>query len=103
MPASPTALPSAALVDSASLQGTFAVSGVVTEVVGGLVVPLQGVHVEDSTRHVFVRTGADGSYTIRDVYAGAAYLYFAKDGFGAQTRQFTLAGDTRVNMQLARD
>lgn len=95
-PASPTALP------SASVQGSFTISGEVTEVVGGLVVPLQGVHVEDSMRHVFVMTGADGSYTIRDVYGGAAYLYFTKDGFASQTRQFTLARDTRVNMELAR-
>jgi hypothetical protein len=83
-------------------QGTYTVSGVVSVVVGDLSVPVEGVHVEDSQRHVSVKTGADGSYTLRDVGGGAAYFYFAKEGFGSQTRQFALTADMRLDVQLVR-
>ena len=82
---------------------TYAVSGVVSEVVDGHTVPIEGAHVEDSQRHVFVKTGPDGSYTIPDVGGGAAYIYFAKEGFGMQTRQFNLSGDTRLDITLVRN
>jgi Carboxypeptidase regulatory-like domain len=82
---------------------TYAVSGVVSEVVDGHTVPIVGAHVEDSQRHVFVKTGPDGSYTIPDVGGGAAYIYFAKEGFGMQTRQFNLSGDTRLDITLVRN
>jgi hypothetical protein len=83
-------------------QSTYTVSGVVSAVVGDVSVPVEGVHVEDSQRHVFVKTGADGSYTIPEVGGGAAYFYFAKDGFRSETRQFALTGDMRLDIQLAR-
>ena len=83
-------------------QGTYTVSGVVSAGVGDLARPVEGVHVEDSQRHVFVKTGADGSYTIREVAAGAAYFYFEKEGFHSQTRQFALTGDMRLDIQLVR-
>ena len=71
-------------------------------VVGDALVPVDGVHVEDSQRHVFAKTGVDGTYTIPDVGSGAAYFYFSKDGFRSETRQFTLAGDMRLDIQLVR-
>jgi hypothetical protein len=83
-------------------QGTFTVYGVVSELVDHVLVPLEGVHVEDSNRHYFINTGSDGSYTIRDVAAGAAYFYIAKQGFRAETRQFSLASDTQLDIQLVR-
>src|SRR5215208_5908284 len=61
-------------------RGPVTVAGVVSEVVSGHTVPLEGVHVEDSERHFFVQTGADGSYTIADVAVssfGGAYIFFA--------------------------
>jgi hypothetical protein len=70
--------------------------------VGDLAQAVEGVHVEDSQRHVSVQTGADGSYTIREVGAGAAYFYFAKEGFQSQTRQFALTADMRLDIQLVR-
>ena len=102
-PLSPTAIPSAPIQTPPPIpQGPFTVSGVVSEMVGNLIVPLEGAHVEDSMRHYYVKTGGDGSYTIRDVAAGAAYFYVAKDGFRSQTRQFSLTADTRLDLQLVR-
>ena len=86
--------------------GSVTVSGVVSEVVGGQTVPLEGVHVEDSERHVFVRTAADGSYTITEVARssfGGAYIYFAKQGYRSQSRQFALTGDLRLDVMLVRE
>jgi hypothetical protein len=76
---------------------------VVSELVGGQIVPLSDVHVEDSQRHIFVATGRDGSYTISEVGAGAAYFYFGRTGFRSQTRQFSLTGDTRLDITLVRE
>ena len=88
-------------------QRTFTVSGVVSELVGGQMVPLEGAHVEDSERHVSVKTGRDGSYTIGDVAnspsLGNAYIYFTKEGYRSQVRQFLLTSDTRVDMTLVRE
>jgi hypothetical protein len=83
-------------------EGTFTVSGVVSEAVGGVLVPLEAVHVEDSNRHYSVNTASDGSYTVRDVAAGTAYFYIAKQGFRPETRQFTLTGDMRLDIRLIR-
>ena len=102
-PPSPTGVSSSPVVTQPPIpQGTFTVSGVVSEVVGDVMMPLEAVHVEDSMRHYFVKTGSDGSYTIRDVAAGAAYFYIAKEGFLRETRQFSLSGDTRLDIQLVR-
>ena len=102
-PLSPTAIPSPPIPDPPRIpQGTFTVSGVVSEAVGGVTVPLEDVHVEDSMRHYFVKTGGDGSYTIPDVAAGAAYFYITKPGYRSQTRQFSLTADTRLDLQLVR-
>ena len=88
-------------------QRTFTVSGVVSELVGGQIVPLEGAHVEDSERHVAVKTGRDGSYTIADVAnspsLGNAYIYFAKEGYRSQSRQFLLTSDSRLDMTLVRE
>jgi hypothetical protein len=84
-------------------QGNYTVSGVVSAVAGAVEQPLEGVHVEDSQRHVFVKTGADGSFTIREVQGGGAYFYFAKEGFRSQTRQFELSADTRLDIRLVRE
>ena len=83
----------------------FTVLGIVSEVIDGKTVPLEGAHVEDSERHVSAKTGADGSYTIRDVAIsafGGAYIYFAKEGYGSQVRQFPLTGEHRVDVTLVR-
>jgi hypothetical protein len=88
-------------------QRTFIVSGVVSELVGSQMVPLEGAHVEDSERHVFVKTGRDGSYTIADVAnspsLGQASIYFAKEGYRWQARQFLLTSDTRLDLTLVRE
>ena len=85
---------------------SFIVSGVVSHAVGTETVPLGGAHVEDSERHVWVKTGADGSYTIRDVAIsafGGAYIYFAKEGYRSDVRQFPLTGEHRVDVTLVRE
>jgi hypothetical protein len=64
--------------------------------------PLEGVHVEDSQRHVSVKTDVDGSYRIENVAPGGAYFFFGKDGYRSQTRQFPLTDDTRVDVMLVR-
>ena len=88
-----------------TLGGPYTVTGVVSEVVGGVAVPLGDVHVEDSSRHVVVKTGADGSYMLNDVqsYLDTVYLYFAKPGYAAITRSFTpRSAETRLDVQLVR-
>lgn len=99
--ASPTPQPNPAA------QRTFTISGVVSELVGDQMVPVEGAHVEDSERHVSVKTGRDGSYTIADVAnspsLGNAYIYFAKAGYRSQTRQFLITSDTRLDMTLVRE
>lgn len=84
----------------------FVIAGVVTELVAGQTVPLEGAHVEDSERHYAVKTGADGSYRIPDValsYAGGGYIYFAKEGYRSQVRIVPLVGtDARVDVTLVR-
>ena len=85
--------------------GGFTVSGVVSEVISGQTVPLEGVHVEDSERHVFVNSGADGSYTITEVavsYLGGASIYFAKAGYTSQVRRIPLTANMRVDVVLVR-
>ena len=84
----------------------FTVSGVVSEVIGGQTVALESAHVEDSERHVSVKTGADGSYTIADVAItqfGGAYIYFAKAGYRSQSQIVPLTGDTRLDVTLVRE
>jgi integrase-like protein len=87
--------------------GPFIVSGIVSEVVDGQTVPLEGVHVEDSERHVSVKTGADGSYAIADVALtqfGGAHIYFAKNGYRSQVRIVPLTtNEIRVDMTLGRE
>jgi hypothetical protein len=98
--ASPTPPP------SVPTPASITVSGLVTEVVGGQAVPLIGAHVEDSQRHVFVRTGDDGSYSLTGVVMssfGGAYVYYAKEGYRPQVREFPLVGDTRVDVTLVRE
>ena len=99
----PTPTPSPPAPPPAS---SYTVSGVVSEVVDGQTVPLEGAHVEDSERHVSVKTAADGSYTLTEVaisWNGGAYIYFAKTGFRSQVRQFPLTGDHRVDVTLIRE
>lgn len=87
-------------------QSHFTVSGVVSEVIGGQTVALESAHVEDSERHVSVKTGADGSYTIADVAItqfGGAYIYFAKVGYRSQSRIVPLTGDIRLDVTLVRE
>ena len=86
-------------------QGSYTVSGVVSEVVDGRMVPIEGAHVEDSERHVWVQTAADGTYTLGEVVVsslGGAYIYVAKQGFRSQSHQFALTGDTRLDVTLVR-
>ena len=54
-------------------------------------------------RHVFVTTGPDGSYRIPDLNAGGASIYFAKAGFSSLSRQFTVTGDTLLDVSLVRN
>ena len=86
---------------------TATVSGVVSEVIGDKTVPLEGAHVEDSERHFSVKTGADGSYTIKDAVMtqyGGAYIYFAKAGYRSQVRIVPLTGDNiRLDVTLVRE
>jgi len=96
-PAPPAPIPSGPIPP-----GPFTVSGVVFEVVSDAMVPLEGARVEDSTRHFQVTTGGDGSYTIHDVAGGVAYLYISKGGFRSESRQFILAADTQLDIQLRR-
>ena len=104
--ASPTPQSSSPPPPSAPTPATITVSGVVTEAVGGQAVPLVGAHVEDSERHEFVKTAADGTYTLTGVVKssfGGAYVFFAKEGYRSQVRQFPLTGDTRVDVTLVRE
>lgn len=86
---------------------SYTISGFVTEAVGGQTMPLGDAHVEDSERHVFVKSRADGSYTISDVALtqfGGAYIYFAKQGYRSQVRIVPLtAAETRVDVTLERE
>jgi hypothetical protein len=105
--APPTPTAASPIPQPNTTQRTFTVSGVVSELVGGQTVPLAGAHVEDSERHVSVKTGRDGSYTLADVAnspsLGNAYIYFAKEGYRSQSRQFLLTSDSRVDVTLVRE
>jgi len=102
--ATPTAAtPTPAPIPTPPPQGTYTVSGVVSEVVDGRTIPLERVHVEDSQRHVFVQTAADGAYAVTEIaVSGGAYMYFAKEGFRSESRRFALTGDTRLDVTLVR-
>lgn len=89
--------------------GGFTISGVVFEVVDGVSIPLEGVHVEDSSRHWSVLTAEDGSYTIRGVelipFVGgpAVSMFFAKNGYASTSVSLLPAGeDTRLDVRLLR-
>lgn len=89
--------------------GGFTISGVAFEVVNGVSIPLEGVHVEDSSRHAVVFTAEDGSYTIRGVQLNSfiggplVYMYFAKDGYGSVVEAFLPASEeTRLDVRLLR-
>jgi hypothetical protein len=104
-PTGPSPTPTVTAPAQPTPVGPYTVSGVVSEVVDGRMVPLEGAHVEDSQRHVSVKTASDGSYTLTNVVEsslGGAYIYFAKDGFRSQSRQFALTGDTRLDVTLVR-
>ena len=89
--------------------GGFTISGVAFEVVNGVSIPLEGVHVEDSSRHAVVFTAEDGSYTIRGVQLNSfiggplVYMYFTKDGYGSVVEAFLPASEeTRLDVRLLR-
>jgi hypothetical protein len=105
-PVSPSVSGSPVASPAPAPQGPFTVTGVVTELVGGEPVALEGAHVEDSQRHFFVLTAGDGSYRIQDVepYMGQIYLFFVKEGYQSTTRTFVPSGnELRVDILLVRE
>lgn len=105
-PAGPSLSPGLTAPPQPSLpQGPFTVSGVISETIDGAAVGVEGVWVEDSSRHEAVYTAADGSYSIANVeaYQGSIYLYVAKSGYQTVTRSFAPTGsETRLDIQLSR-
>lgn len=105
-PVTPSPLSAGTLTPGAtqpSPQGAvFTVSGVVTEIAGGHSVALQDVHVEDSYRHAWVKTGNNGSYAISGVSAGHGYIVFMKDGYKSYVQEFTLTSDSRLDVVLVK-
>ena len=107
-PTTPSSVPAiaAAPAPAPEPEAPSMVAGVVSEVIDGIPVGIEGVLVEDGVRHVSVMTDADGSYQIADVetYSGNAYLTFWKDGYETETRMFALEGsETRVDVELSRE
>ena len=108
-PAPPPTDPAPAPSPQPTQPVTYTVRGVVSEVVNDLTVPLEGAHVEDSERHVWVNTRADGSYTMPDAVfvprEGGAHIYFAKPGYKSQVHIVSPpnALEARVDVTLVRE
>jgi Carboxypeptidase regulatory-like domain len=90
---------------STFVPGSFALSGVVTEVTPGGIVPVEGVAVfcgvGNDTRNA--RTDRDGFYTLLGMFDGTGTVVTNKDGY-AQTRHpnVLIKGATRLDIRLVR-
>lgn len=81
---------------------TYTLSGVVSEMTPTGQVPVEGVHVEWSDLHDVSMTDTNGFYSFSGVPAGLNSLWVNKAGYQAGTRQVTITGDTRFDIQLVR-
>lgn len=90
---------------STFVPGSFALSGVVTEVTPAGIAPVEGVAVYggigDDNRAA--RTDRDGFYTLLGMFDGTGRVVTIKEGY-AQTehKNVSIAGDTRFDIQLVR-
>lgn len=79
----------------------FTLSGTVFEVLDGVRVPVSGVHVENSNIHDMTTTDEAGAYEIL-VHRGSIHLFVGKPGYLSQSREVSVQGDTRLEIQLVR-
>ena len=83
--------------------GSPTLSGIVTGVTTRGQVPLEGVVVARgiSSGWRSTQTDRNGFYEIRGLINGNESVYIAKDGYGKQTTEVEMAGDTRFDIELA--
>ncbi len=81
---------------------TFTVSGVISTQTPTRLTPLEGVQVFMNGRRT--TTDGDGAYSLSDVEPNpfGNSVSATKAGFGTETTNLTISGDTRVDMQLVR-
>jgi hypothetical protein len=78
-------------------------SGVVFEVTpAGVMVPIEGIEVEEYHQHQVAATDANGFYHFTAVSGGALNIGFEKQGFQSNRSRVVVNGDTRFDMQAIR-
>ena len=90
---------------STFVPGSFALSGVVTEVTPAGIVPVEGVAVfcgvGNDTRAA--RTDRDGFYTLLGMFDGTGRVVTIKEGYGqTEHKNVLIKGDTSLDIQLVR-
>ena len=116
LPTAPTAVVPTAPPTPPAARPTYTLSGTVTEVASRE--PIEGVEVYCDAcgewGHTLTKTDINGFYIFDDVYAGNAPLLISKPGYGDPPgvppgpvpghswRPVFVSGDTRLDVQLAR-
>jgi len=84
-------------------RSTFTLSGVVSEVTPNGLAPVEGVKVYDSYFHAETTTDTNGVYRFEGPFGGLSDSFgFTKEGYQTATRDVTINGNTRLDVQLAR-
>jgi hypothetical protein len=84
--------------------GTFTLSGLVTEVIGGRATPVAGAAVYRgmTTGWQSATTDRKGFYSVAGMYDSSAQVAARKDGYQDFEKVVTISGDTRFDIQLIR-
>jgi hypothetical protein len=76
---------------------------VVSEVTPNGQAPIEGVEVWDSYYHAPATTDTNGFYIFRGPLGGVTGTFqFAKEGYQTVSRDVTINGDTRLDVELVR-
>lgn len=84
-------------------RSTFTLSGLVSEVTPNGLAPVADVRVYDSYFHAEVTTDTNGVYRFEGPFGGLSDSFgFTKEGYQTATRDVTINGNTRIDVQLVR-
>jgi hypothetical protein len=83
-------------------QAGYTLSGTVTEIDAGTLIPVQDAVVTHVPTGRSAATDSSGQYVIPDVPARQATVTVMKDGYEIATRSVNVSGDTRLDLQLVR-
>jgi hypothetical protein len=79
---------------------TYTVSGVVSAVTPTGLAPLEGVLVEDANTRRNAATDQSGFYSISGLHARSTSISARKSGYVTDTKNLTISGDTRLDIQV---